>query len=286
MFRYKPAPPATTPVKLPKTRWQMFWDIVKNNFSLIVNLSLLCSLFALPLIVVYTLMYTLTTSALGGENAIAKIFSTVFYLSIVAIPCYSVWFLGLNGAFAVMKRRVWNQGCVIRSTFWTSIKSGKSALLGAIVGLVIALATVGSMYLLIYGADAIQQGLGIGICMILVVLFATTAMYFLSGNNLYDLPFSALFRNSFAFSWMALLRNLALNLVFLALPVFLIVLHPISAFITLFVIVMLLQGTAVCSWTLVSHSLFDKHINSQYYPEYVNKGLDTQNNSQGEQSNG
>ncbi len=286
MLKYKPTPPAIKPVKLPKTRWQMFWDVVKNDFSLIVNLSLLCSLFAVPLIAVYVLMYKMTISALGGDNAVAKIFSSVFYLSIVSIPCYSVWFLGLNGAFAVMKKRVWNQGCVVRSTFWQSIRSGKSALMGAIVGFAIAVSTVGAMYLLVYGAGAIQQGLGISVCVVVVFLFATTAMYFLAGNNLYDLPFSALFRNSFAFCWMALLRNLALNLICVVLPFVLLLIHPIFAFIMLFLVVLIWQGISVCAWTLLAHGLFDKYINSQYYPQFVNKGLDVLNNSQGEQNNG
>lgn len=286
MFRYKPAPPAITPAKLPKTRWQMFWDVIKNNFSLIVNVSLLCLLFALPLITVYALTYLTTTSVLGSQNAVSKIFSTIFYASIVAIPCYSVWFLGLNGAFAVMKKRVWNQGCVVRSTFWTAIKNGKVALMGAITGFIVALATIGSAYLLIYGTNTTQQALGISICAILVLLFATTSAYFLAGSNLYELSFADLFRNSFAFTWMALLRNLALNVIFVALPIFLVVLHPISAFIALFVIVLFTQGISACAWTLLAHSLFDKYINSQYYPDYVNKGLDVHNNSQGEQSNG
>lgn len=286
MLRYKPIPPSTKAVKLPKNRWQMFWDIIKNNLSLIVNLSLLCSLFALPLIGVYTLAYKMTIAALGGENAVAKIFSTVLYLSVLAIPCYSVWFLGLNGAFAVMKKRAWNQGCVIRSTFWSSIKSGKSAALGAIVGAAVALATVGSMYLLVYGTSAVQQGLGIGVCIAFVLLAAATSAYFLAGNNLYELSFGGLLRNSVAFCWMALLRNLALDAIFVALPVVLIVIHPISAFVTLFVIVLFWQGIAVCAWTLLAHNLFDKHINMQSYPDYVNKGLDTHDTLQGEQNDG
>ncbi len=282
MFRYKPAPPATEPVKLPETRSQMFRDVLKNQFSLVVNVSLLCSLFGLPLIGVYALGYRMLIAALAAENGVAQMFSTVVYLSALAIPCYSLWFLGLNGAFAVLKKRVWNQGCVIRGVFFASIKSGRSAAMGALVGCVTGLALIGSVYLLIFGEGGIQQGLGISICVILVLLFSSTAMYFLSGNNMYDLPFGGLFRNAFAFTWIGLIRNTGLNLLFIGLPLILIVLHPATAFIALFLIVMFLQGIAVLAWTLRCHSLFDKFINKEYYPEYVNMGLSTNNQTEGE----
>ncbi len=282
MFRYKAAPPATEPVKLPETRWQMFRDVLKNQFALVVNVSLLCSLFALPLMGLYLLGYTMLIAALSAQNGIAQMFSTVFYMSVLAVPCYSLWFLGLNGAFAVLKKRVWNQGCVVRSVFFSSIKSKKSAAMGALMGLVAGAAMIGIVYILIFGDGALQQGLGISICVILVLLFVSTAMYFLSGNNMYDLPFGGLFRNAFAFTWMGLIRNMGLSLLFVALPLVMIVLHPASAFIALFLIVMFLQGIAALAWTLRCHSLFDKYINKEYYPEYVNMGLSTNNQTEGE----
>lgn len=274
LFKYKEKPPATKPVKMPKNRWELLGDILKNQFSLVVNLSLLCSLFGLPLIAVYSVMYRLLLNALATGNVVGQVFSTVFYFALGAIPCYVLWFMGLNGAFAVTKKTVWNQGCVLKTTFWQGIKSAKAAIMGAIFGVVAFAAVEGMMFMLLYGKTHIQQGIGIGACAIVLVLFINVCAFFLAGNAVYEMPFGALLKNSISFACMTILRGLALVVGFVGIPLTMIILHNISAYVALAIIVLLLQGMGVLAWTLSSHAAFDKYINKDCYPDYVNKGLD------------
>lgn len=274
MFRYKQQTKVTNePAKLPSTRKELFWDIVKNDFSLVVNVSLLCLLVSLPLLVVLVVQYMLLTSL--QQPTVAKIFPVVLYSNLVSIPLWGLRYVGRNGAFAVMTKRAYNQGCFVAETFWQGIKEGfgKAFLLGVIVGASFVIATAGSIYVVYSTTNSIARGFGIGICLLQFAVFFCCAEYFCLQNNIYQLRFADLLHNGLSFSVIKFGQTVLFVAIFALLPFALCCVSAWVAIAVIGVYSVVADGLSVVASTICGLTTLDKYINESNYPELVGKGL-------------
>ena len=257
--------------KLPSTRRQLFGRIIKDDFYLLVDLSLTEALFSLPLIAVLALEYVFLISV---EVKLNTVFPIVFYMGLGAIPCFGIKYVGRNACFSVMKKRVHNEGCFITAQVVSSIRSSgiKSLFNGLIAGLSAFVAAAGSVYLL-FVADTFFKWFGVGALLLQLVLIYGAAEYFSASENFYDMKFFGQWKNSFSFSIMTFPITLAYFALTVGLKFVLSLFAPWLAILTVAVFSLAINGLSVAAATLLAHHQFDVHINAENYPEYVGKGL-------------
>ena len=256
---------------MPSTRLQLFVRILKDDFYLLVDLSLIEALFSVPLIVVLAFEYVFL---IGVEVRFDTVFPIVFYMGLAAIPCFGIKYVGRNACFSIMKKRVHNEGCFISAQVVSSIRSSgiKSLINGLIAGLSAFIAAAGAVYIL-FVADTFFKWIGIGAIILQFAIVYGAAEYFSASENFYDIKFFGQLKNSFSFSIMTFPITLAYFALTVGLKFVLSLFAPWLAILTVAVFSLVLNGLSVAAATLLAHHQFDLHINAVSYPEYVGKGL-------------
>ena len=268
MFKYKELKVREDDATLPKTRTELFKTVVKDDFYLLAELSLLMFLFSLPLAAIFVGEILM----IGGirEVTASSVFSVCFYCGLIEIPLFGVRYIGRYAAYGVMKKRVHNEAGYIGELFFGVMKKGalRGFLIGCVLGFAVFAWQTASVYVIAYNANTWLKGLGLGAATLLFMVIYSSAEYFLSVDNFYVLKFSGAFKNGFAFAIMH---------------------FPISFFLTLLsswaligiamVFALWGDGFSVLVATLYSHTLFDRYINSVYHTDYINKGLAVQDAS-------
>lgn len=112
---------------LPVTRRQLFAMTYKGQFTLLIRLSLLISLFALPLFFVEGLRgvhSSLFQQRLesGGVDAVRAYLAEDNFFSLFCIPAFLILSVGLCGGYTLMKQYTFAEGFVFPGTFWQGIR--------------------------------------------------------------------------------------------------------------------------------------------------------------------
>ncbi len=259
---------------LPKNRKEVFFDLLKHRKMSLFVLSCFTFMFFIPLCVDLFYFNFLESAAISAEKP-EYLFSLFFYSMLIMIPCMVIGFIGFAGAFYVVKKLVWQEGIMLASDFFQGIKENwKHALInGIIFSIILFGAVVGTTYLIIYAPLApIWCGVGIGALVIIFLIFGISISLNFTQDVYYVNPYGATLKNSFRFmgllNWKVLLVFLLSTGAVIALSIFNLITLAIGLF--LFAI---LNSVVIVLYTLISHSAFDKYINQEHYPQYVNKGL-------------
>ena len=259
---------------LPKNRKEVFFDLLKHRKMSLFALSCFTFMFFIPLCVDLFYFNFLESAAISAEKP-EYLFSLFFYSMLIMIPCMVIGFIGFAGAFYVVKKLVWQEGIMLASDFFQGIKENwKHALVnGIIFSIILFGAVVGTTYLIIYAPLApIWCGVGIGALAIIFLIFGISISLNFTQDVYYVNPYGATLKNSFRFmgllNWKVLLVFLLSTGAVIALSIFNLITLAIGLF--LFAI---LNSVVIVLYTLISHSAFDKYINQEHYPQYVNKGL-------------
>ncbi len=270
MKRFKAA---STDAALPKTRKELFNLIIKEDFSLIVDISIIDLLFSIPL---YTIIFISITILMNlGSSDISEIIPLIFVTSIVQLPCFMIRNLGRSTLFGVMKKRVHNEAGflseVFNLVFKQNIKCG--LLTGFIQGLGFFIGIIGSLFFLLKTTDVFARGIGIGICIIICMFLVVTSEYVMSLNNFYELKMKDSYKNASIFFIADLFINILYFVLRIVLPIIITIYINYSYLICVLLFGICLDGISILFMTLRSHTIFDMYINLDNYPEYVNKGL-------------
>ena len=276
MFKYKGLKAKEDDAALPKTRKELFKTIVKDDFYLLAEVSLLLFLFSIPLAAVFVGEFLM----IGGANSpdASTVFSICFFCGLIEIPLFGLRYLARYGAFAVIKKRVHNETGYIGELFFGAIKKGglRGFFAGCLLGLVIFGWQTASVFVIAYNANTWIKGLGIGATTLIFMLVYGAVEYFLSVDNFYRLPFGGALKNGFSFAIMHFPVTLMYFAVTMGVPFGLTMLSVWAMLGVAAVFALWGDGFTVLAVTLFSHSLFDKYINSVYFTDYINKGLAVQ----------
>ena len=260
--------------KLPTNRKEVFFDLLKTRKMNLFALSCFVFMFFIPLAVDLFFFNYLEALAIAADKS-DYLFSLVFYSMLIMLPCMMIGFIGLIGGFYVAKKMVWQEGIMLAVDFFQGIKENwKHALInGFIFGLILFGLVMGSSYLLIYQkAQPVLTGIGIGA---LMLLFLTLGMV-IAINNTQDVyyvnSYSATLKNSFCLLGLLNWRILVVFILSTGAVFTLCCFNMITMAIGLFLFA-ILNSVVIILYTLVSHAGFDKFINKEHYPEYINKGL-------------
>ncbi len=286
--------PDFTPDKLPGTRFQVFKDVFFGRIGAMVKINLLVLLFALPLIVVIFFGYMtksidsgLITQNQGGlpfpvvEDASEIMQYRNFVLNmqmyVFMIPAIVILFIGLSGAFYVMRRFVWAEGVGVASHFFHGIKANWLPFF--ISSLFLAISFVMVMFNIsaynFLEMNAIFKVIGLSVTIIAFVLLICMAIFLTTQAVTYKLKMIPLIKNSFLFA----IALLPLNIIMLILSVvpfiLLYLLMGVQMLNMIVIMILLLVGFSyvILLWTVYAHWAYDRFINDRVEGAVKNRGM-------------
>ena len=106
MFKYKGLKVREEEAELPRTRKELLKTVVRDDFYLLAEISMLMFLFSIPLALVLAGEILLLGGSVGTEAAMKM--TICFYCGLVEIPFFGLRYFARYAAFGVMKRRVHN----------------------------------------------------------------------------------------------------------------------------------------------------------------------------------
>lgn len=266
---------------MPSTRRQVFLDVYKNRFWLLLGQGALLFAFLLPFLVIYiignvkvyetNLMFE--NNLLSKEDTASRIFALNNTVNLLLIPCLCIFAIGLSGVFGLFRKLVWQEPIMIVHDFTKSLKANAWHF-------IIAFFVMGvSNYLLRYSLQnlyfssdfAAQAALLASLVFAFIVIFIMPL--FLVQTTVYNLPVFGKFKNSFLLSMRAPLKSLIMLLVNVA-PYLLLLINNQYVFIGAIILLPLLVTPAQIIFSLlICDSVLDEYVNKEHFTEIYKKGL-------------
>ena len=256
----------------PKTRSKQFLDIFRHRFLELLKLSLLQTVFNLPLLATIFLFWMLLNNAHTPEAAM-MIFLIQGGSMIITLP---IVFIGLTGCFYALKKLAYAEGEFAASAFFIGMKEEwlRGLVIGLFAGISGGIAVIGAYYFVFTSWDmnTVVQGFGIAIIVIQLILVLIFCYYSLSQVVVYKNTFRHLFKNSIIMGLIKFPINLGLLILYPGGFIILVCIMPYTMYIGIGLMILTCAfGHLV--WMLNCLSAFDKYINKEQFPDYYRKGL-------------
>lgn len=256
----------------PETRLLQFFDICKHRFVEILKISMLQTVFNMPLIATLVTFYLFLRNATSLDSLMTIFLITAGCLLMSIVSSFT----GMIGSFQCFKKIAYAEGEYASSTFFTGLVSEwkKGLLIGLIVGLSLALTVIGSFFFYYYlsAYNSIVAGFGIAILAIQSMVVLMIGYYSVAQLTIYENKLGAVLKNSFIFALMRFQYNLPLFILHPGIIVALVAIMEITMYVAVgLIIVFIAFGHLI--WVLNSISGFDKFINKENYPNFYRKGL-------------
>lgn len=188
------------------------------------------------------------------------IFQNNMFRALLLIPCIIVGFVGLAGAFNVIKYESIGFTVKVTRTFFKGVKNNFVTYmwLGLINAIMFFLLVLSVNY---YGNPSLALGwkiVTIALTVIVMAFVVIMSMYIMTMTALYDLPLMKMIKNAFWLTISFVLQNIII-LIFSAVPVglmFLIGTSYIMQFIVIMVCAMLGFSYIIAVWTIYNHYVY------------------------------
>ena len=256
----------------PKTRFKQFLDIFKHRFLELLKISLLQTVFNMPLLVTVFLFWILLQNS-NTEEAFMFVFLIQGATLVVSLP---ISFIGLTGSFYALKKLAYAEGEYASSSFFIGLKEewARGLLTGVIAGISGAIAVIGLYFFIFSPYELVSwvKGFGIAIVIIQLILVLMVCYYTIGQIVVYKNTFGNIFKNSIL---MVLLRfpiNLGLLILYPGGFIALICIMPYTMYVGLGLMI-LTCAFGHLTWMLNCLESFDKFINKEQFPDYYRKGL-------------
>lgn len=259
---------------LPTSRKEVFFDLLRNRKMTLFALSCFTFMFFIPLAVDLFFFNYLESVAIAADKK-EYLFSLVFYSMCIMLPCMIIGFIGFAGAFYTAKRLVWQEDINLAVDFFHGIKGNwKHAIInGLLFGVILFGVVIGCSYLLIFAPTSpVTCGIGIGALILVFLTFGMVIALNFTQDVYYENGILTTFKNSFCFLGLLNWRILVLFILTTGGLFVLSIFNLITLGIGLFLFA-ILNSVVIIIYTLLSHSVFDKYINQEHYPDMVGKGL-------------
>lgn len=275
-MRVKKAKTDFTRDDLPRNRWEVFVDCLKERFLLFMSMGLTLLIFALPLFFV-TLLKDNTAGALYHAFVNAEYSQEEYYsllrsanslYSLYFIPCYIVLAMGTAGVMQIIRQLVWGEGVFFMQDMIEGIKSNGLyyALIAFLSGLYVYLQNT---FFPVQDSDFFLV-----IPIIVALIFLPPFCFMLSQIVVYKNPFLKYLTNGFLLYIKTVPTTLAFLTLFLIPAVLGLNLLPFLAkYIILIAFFLILAPMLLTGWFLYSCYVFDKFVNKELYPEIYDKGV-------------
>lgn len=258
---------------LPKTRFAQLGDIIKNDFSLVVDICLFNLLFSSILIILFVFEYLSFMSLSSYE--FEKVFPIVFYFGLMEIIPFAIKGIGKGASYSLLKKRIFNEGCMLSATFFKNIKENYKHyfVMYLLVGISFWISSSGIIYFIYLNANSFIKGFGIGILLLYFILRYVAAEYYLIIDNLYVLKIKDGIKNAYSFVFSSIFVSIIYTIIALVIPITLIIINYYVMIIFMVIYLLFYDGFLMLIANLYTYTLCDKYINKDNYKDYVNKGL-------------
>ncbi len=266
---------------LPATRWQVLRDVYRNRTPLLLDLGLLLMLFCLPIAAVCMLMLAqsaditqaLTQNRITAAEASVQLIQIQNAGNVLLIPALVIFSLGLAGAANVIKNLVWQEGVLFKGDFRHGIRENWRcyALTAFLAGILHYVAR----YLLHISFFEAGTALELGLAAIVAAsaIFALALPFLLIQSTLYQLGYAQKFINALLLSMRTFFPTLGLLLLHI-LPFGVLLIDNYTVYVfSLLLIPVLVLPTLILADTLYVHSILDRYINREHFPQIYRKGL-------------
>lgn len=268
---------------LPKNRFRAYFDTVKLRFGILVLNSLLSSIFFIPLfafLFLSQLYINLPVTDITGQYELAfRMFSLKTIESLISVPLFVLGFAGLGGSFNIVRKLVFQEPDInVARDFFHGVKANvkESLLSGFLFGFYMLILTAN-----IYFYPTIEgfpNYASIGLTVVLTLFFVYVMgiiMFLMAGSSIYSFRFFNSLKNASTLALILFLKNI----VFIVLGAvsflcYLLIPYVLVQMIMAVVIVVFGFSHMTLVFTLYGFHIFDKHINTQYEPGIVGRGLD------------
>lgn len=277
MKKAKQAQQDFTFAQLPHNRTEVFVDCYKMRWGTILDIGLIVLLFCLPLlcaeifadIVGVSIYDRMLKAELTEAEAIASLNSLRVLVSLIDIPCWAFFAVGLAGVTRVIRQLAWGEPIFFFSDFKQGIK--ESSLRFVSIFAICALLNFVREFCQRWLSDI--SILSFVPFVLLIFIALPVALWMLSQSTIYKVGFGRSFSNGIAFYGKTILQTL--SMVIVACLTWFITL--ISAFIAKYVVfalvIVLLVPAYLMFWFLFSSSIFDQYINKTNFPDFYDKGV-------------
>lgn len=256
----------------PKTRVKQFFDIFRHRFLELIKLSLLQTIFNMPLLVTVVLFYILVRNS-PDSGALMMVFIIQGASLLISLP---ISFIGMTGTLYSLKKLIYAEGEYASSSFFMGLKEEwvKGLLIGLLAGFSAAIAVIGFYFFYIYlgGASPVMSGFGIAIIIIQLMVVLMVCYYSMAQVVVYNNQLRYILKNSFIMTLIRFPINLGLLILYPGGFIALICIMEITMYVGVgLMILTVVFGHLV--WMLNAVSAFDKYINKEQYPDFYRKGL-------------
>ena len=270
---------------LPTTRIQLFKYNVKR-WDTMLSLSLLVGLMSLPLFTVVIASALIDSEIVrllqqATEQA-DKYAYTVRLLradsvcALISVVAFYPFCLGLSGAFNYCKKTAWSEGATLKYDFWNGVKQGaKDCILPSVFAALTYLFYVSIKWFLTYFVtDTMFKVLCLVLAAVVIGIVCSAIMFDLTQSRVYRSGVFQRVKNSIIFALVRFFPNLLAMLCSAAPFVMLLLFPQVWAQLAAFLLYGLYGfGAVAFGQTLYAHSVFDKYVNKELYPEAYRKGL-------------
>ena len=256
----------------PKTRLAQYFDVFRHNFVELLKLSLLQTVFNMPLIATVVSFWILLKNStdFGSLMMVFIITSAALFVSMVSS------FTGLTGVFYCLKKICYAEGEYASSSFFVGLREDwkKGLLTGLIAGLSIGGGFIGIFFMYFYMSDinASIAGFGIAILAIQALVVLMISYYAIGQIIIYENKFRFVLKNAFIMTLMRFHINLLLFIIYPGIFIALFAIMDVTMYVGVVLLVFLVVVFHLM-WVCNILGAFDKFINKENYPDFYRKGL-------------
>lgn len=200
-------------LRLPTTRKQQYWDIIKSQFSNLFKINLLAIILAIPFLLIAFIIFPIMKDYVGMQfdftsnigfgypgsisniiTAEAVVLQTTMPLYFMLIPVIALLGIPVSGLMYCMRNLVWGENITVRIDFWKGIKLGwkQYLLVFTIIGVLVS-GFLSSIAL--YNFQVLSEM--VDFFGVAAFVLAILGIVFLAGMGIYMLPMAAMYKLTF-----------------------------------------------------------------------------------------
>lgn len=280
MRKRKMAAQDLTIESLPHTRRELFFDIIKQRWKLLLTMGILFMVAVFPMVAVLFLrnfsfqnLYSSYNWATITEEQTAEYYSLYRqqnnFWNLFQLPCFIVIALFLSGFMRIIRQLNYSKGIYVWEDFKQGIKQNFLPYLGMFV-FIFVLFYLSSFIANVGIENSLLAYLPIGA---IVIIFVPILLNMLSLLVTYSSNFSSLVKNSFILSFKNILWYLLFTVAFFAPMALFLIPYYLIAYIVFLIISVIYYPLFFLANYLFNYASFDLYINEGKYPNNYHKGL-------------
>jgi len=274
----------------PRNRKEVFFDLFHNRKMALVEINLLCVLFALPsiLLIFLVFLYKGNIDALIASGDIILVdplnvelskniilFQTNNALFAILIPLNLVASLGLAGGFYVMQRLVYAENISVWHDFFVGLKRNarEYSLLALVISLSLFFLSFVTGYYKMAEMPLAVEIISYAVAVLQFVIVLGTCLFAFPQANLYQMKFGMLLKNSFRLFISSVFKSIGVLMMTLAPLGLLYVPVPMFQSVVSVVLILFMFSFVILIWVLFANRYFDKYLNPHAHEEIIDKGM-------------